>query len=113
MLEEVNAQATNEEIEVFQSRRFEKSFNKLSEDEKDIVDKEIEQLIENPELGDKKKSDLSHMRVHKFKMGVAEWLLGYSWVSNELKIYVLMIGQHENFYQVAKANRKNDLKIIK
>ncbi|EHH1048574.1 type II toxin-antitoxin system RelE/ParE family toxin [Vibrio parahaemolyticus] len=99
-------------INVFESRSFEKHMNKLSEAQCEVVEDEIDKIIENPELGTRKKGDLSHLWVHKFKMDNQEVLLGYSWVEGKLELYLLNIGPHENFYTALKKRRKADLKII-
>lgn len=61
----------------------------------------------------KKKSDLAHLRVHKFRLNDLTVLLGYSWVANKLELYLLHIGSHENFYEAQKKQRKHDVKLIK
>ncbi|MCG7587850.1 type II toxin-antitoxin system RelE/ParE family toxin [Photobacterium sp. OFAV2-7] len=101
------------EIDVFESRRFEKALGKLSESHLVIVEDEIEKIIADPEIGEQKKGDLSHLWVHKFKIESQQVLLGYSWVENKLELYLLNIGPHENYYQQMKKSRKADLKLIK
>ena len=99
-------------IEVFQSRLFEKVFTRLTDEQKDLVDDEIDRIEENPTLGKQKKGDLSHVWVHKFKMENGQVLLGYSWNEGKLELYLLNLGPHENFYSDAKKRRKADLKLI-
>ncbi len=99
-------------IEVYETRRFEKQLSKLSEAECVVVEDEIDKIIENPELGTRKKGDLSHLWVHKFKLDKQEVLLGYSWVEGKLELYLLNIGSHENYYDSMKKSRKADLKLI-
>ncbi|PCI58831.1 MAG: addiction module toxin RelE [Gammaproteobacteria bacterium] len=101
------------EISVYESRRFEKALKKLSEVELRSVEDEIDRIIADPEIGEQKKGDLSHLWVHKFKLNSKQVLLGYSWVENKLALYLLNIGSHENYYQGMKKSRKADLKIIK
>lgn len=100
------------ETEVFQSRRFEKAFNALTQQEQDAVDDESDRIIENPEIGERKKGDLSYLWVHKFYMGKLQYLLSYSWQDKKLEIYLLSIGTHENYYNEQKRHRKADLKLI-
>ncbi|WP_105213120.1 type II toxin-antitoxin system RelE/ParE family toxin [Pseudoalteromonas sp. T1lg22] len=100
-------------IDVFETRIFEKQMNKLSDAQCEVVEDEIEKIIADPEIGVRKKGDLSHLWVHKFKMEDSEVLLGYSWVSEKLELYLLNIGPHENFYAKMKSRRKADLKIIR
>lgn len=100
------------EIDVYQTRRFEKKYNSLTEAERDGVDEQIEIIIETPEIGERKKGDLSFMRVHKFHLSNQLHLLGYSYVEEKLELHMLSFGSHENFYSDQKKHRKADLKII-
>lgn len=95
------------------SRRFEKKFNSLSEAETKTVDEQIELIIDDPEIGEQKKGDLAYLRVHKFRMNNQQYLLGYSWVEDQLALYMLSLGSHENFYEDQKKHRKVDLKVIR
>ncbi len=100
-------------IDVYESRRFEKALSKLSEIQLKVVEDEIDKIIENPEIGEPKKGDLSHISVHKFRLDNQLALLGYSWFQDRLEIYLLQFGSHENFYQKMKVQQKTDLKLIK
>ena len=84
----------------------------MSEKQCEIVEDEIDKIIDNPELGVRKKGDLSHLWVHKFKLEKQQVLLGYSWIEDKLELYMLSFGPHENYYNAMKKNRKNDLKLI-
>lgn len=106
------AEKTEPEIDVYLSRRFEKKLGSLNQQERDIVDEQIELIIDTPELGEQKKGDLAYLRVHKFRMSNQQYLLGYSWVEQKLELYMLSLGSHENFYDDQKKHRKADLKII-
>ena len=101
-----------QEIDVYQSRRFEKSLSKLPEAQLKIVEDEIDRVINDPLMGEMKKGDLSFLRVHKFQLNNQQVLLGYSWVEDKLELYLLSIGPHENFYTDQKKHRKADLKLI-
>ncbi|MCX2588580.1 MULTISPECIES: type II toxin-antitoxin system RelE/ParE family toxin [Proteus] len=101
------------EIDVYQSARFEKTMKKLPESDVKIIEDEIDQIIDNPLIGEQKKGDLAYLRVHKFRLNELTVLLGYSWVTNKVELYLLHIGSHENFYDVQKKQRKTDLKLIK
>ncbi|MBG2803825.1 type II toxin-antitoxin system RelE/ParE family toxin [Proteus sp. WDL240414] len=100
------------EIDVYQSARFEKAMKKLPESDVKIIEDEIDQIIDNPLIGEQKKGDLTHLRVHKFRLNELTVLLGYSWVANKVELYLLHIGSHENFYNAQKKQRKTDLKLI-
>lgn len=103
---------TEPEIDVYQSRRFEKKFDSLNQQERNTVDEQIERIIEDPEIGEQKKGDLAFLRVHKFRLANQQYLLGYSWVEQKLELYMLSLGSHENFYDDQKQHRKADLKVI-
>lgn len=105
--------AEQREIDVYESNLFTKQLAKLSEKQLKVVEDEIDKVIENPELGEHKVGDLSHLWVHKFKLDSQLVLLGYSWVEDKLELYLLSVGPHENFYQEAKKRRKADIRLIK
>ncbi|CAI1070803.1 Uncharacterised protein [Serratia fonticola] len=100
------------EVDVYQSRRFEKTLDKLPESLREIVEDEVDVIIANPEIGEQKKGDLAYLRVHKFQLNNCLTLLGYSWLEDKLELYLLSVGPHENFYQDQKTHRKVDLKLI-
>ncbi|QDP01963.1 type II toxin-antitoxin system RelE/ParE family toxin [Thalassotalea sp. PS06] len=87
---------------VLQTASFKKSVKKLQQNQKSDLDNAIRALIENPQLGDKKKGDLSFMRVYKFKMAKQLTLLGYSYEDGSIVLELLAIGTHENFYRDVK-----------
>lgn len=101
------------EIKVFETPVFKRTFKRLTEKEKEFVDDQIDLIIDNPELGEKKKGDLSYLRVHKFMMNNRQVLLGYSWQKDRLELYLLNIGPHENFYRDLSKRRKTDLDFMK
>lgn len=101
------------EIEIQQTPTFKKVFKRLSEKQKDLVDDEIDKIVADPEAGERKKGDLSHLWVHKFKMEGQQVLLGYSWNEVGLVITLMNVGPHENFYKEAKKRRAADIKIIR
>lgn len=65
-------------IEIYESRRFEKTLAKLSDTQLTITEDEIEKIVEHPEIGGQKKGNLSHMRVYKFQLNNQLALLDYS-----------------------------------
>lgn len=101
------------DIEVFELTPFSKAYKRLSDKEQALVDDEIELIIENPDIGELKKGDLSHLRVHKFSMNKQQMLLGYHFDGGRLYLYLMQLGSHENFYSDAKKRRTADLKAIK
>ena len=107
------SEGNENKIAVFETPTFKKVFKKLSNKYKDLVDDEIDLIIKNPEIGEQKKGDLSHLWVHKFILNNKQVLLGYSWKEEKLELWLLNLSPHENFYTKAKNSRKNDLKIIR
>jgi mRNA-degrading endonuclease RelE of RelBE toxin-antitoxin system len=102
----------HKEVDVFESNRFSNALKKLPETHLKAVEDEIDKIIENPKIGELKKGDLSHMRVHKFKVYTQQILLGYTWVENKIEIYLLQLSGHENFYRDAKKKNSDALKLI-
>ena len=100
-------------LEVYQSRRFEKALSKLPDNECAIVEDAIDFLIDNPTAGERKKGDLSYLRVYKFDLNGRQCLLGYSFVDSEFRLYLLSLGTHENFYAEQKRHRKQDIQLVK
>ena len=99
-------------IDVYETNRFAKSLKKMPKQQLSLVEDEIEKIISDPEIGERKKGDLSYLRVHKFKLSGQLVLLGYSWYDQQLKLILLDIGPHENFYQKASNKRDTDLDFI-
>ncbi|WP_099074180.1 type II toxin-antitoxin system RelE/ParE family toxin [Proteus alimentorum] len=89
-------------IDVYQSSRFEKAMKKLPVSDVKIIEDEIDQIIDNPLIGEQKKGDLAYLRVHKFRLNELTVLLGYSWVANKVELYLLHIDSHENVYGAQK-----------
>ncbi|EPJ45193.1 MAG: hypothetical protein OFPI_37610 [Osedax symbiont Rs2] len=77
------------EIDVYESRRFTSALKKLSDSQLKIVEDEIDVIIKTPEIGVAKKGDLSHIRVHKFDVTNSQALLGYCWNETSIEIYLL------------------------
>jgi len=64
------------------------------------LDEQIRLILENPDIGDEKKGDLSEIYVHKFKIKTIQYLLAYR--CNEEQLELLMIGPHQNYYRDLK-----------
>ncbi|MBW5811456.1 type II toxin-antitoxin system RelE/ParE family toxin [Yersinia kristensenii] len=99
-------------IDIYESSRFSKALERLSEQQLMVVEDQIELIITTPEMGELKKGDLSYLRVHKFQLNNQLALLGYSWIEQKIELYLLSLSSHENFYQEQKRLRKADLKLI-
>jgi len=73
--------------------------------EKELLDREIRNIAENPSIGEEKKGDLRGIFVHKFKIKTAQYLLAYRMFGGDLEL--IMIGPHENYYRDLKKYLKN------
>ncbi len=66
------------------------------------VNKAIQEIIDNPFIGEQKKGDLSFVRVYKFKVLKQLTLLAYTYDDDKIILTFLALGSHENFYQMLK-----------
>jgi mRNA-degrading endonuclease RelE of RelBE toxin-antitoxin system len=80
--------------------KFVKQLKKLSTKMQEEVQYQIYEILENPEIGEKKKGDLSIVRVHKFKIKAQLYLLAYRVIDEN--IYLYSVDTHENFYRDLK-----------
>ena len=87
---------------VEQTRRFARAYKKLHDNIAQDVDGAVFALADNPDIGEKKKGDLSELWVHKFRSQGQLWLLGYTRDDGIQLIYLEAIGSHENFYRDLK-----------
>ena len=87
-------------MKVQQSILFGRQKKKLHKNQITYLDQAIKNILENQKIGERKKGDLSTIRVYKFKISVHEYLLAYT-IANE-NIILLAVGSHENFYRDLK-----------
>ena len=87
-------------VGVLQSPLFSRQKKKLHKNQIEVLDREIEKLIKNPEVGKQKKGDLKGVWIHKFKVGSQLFLLAYQWDS-EVR-YLIALNTHEGFYKSLK-----------
>jgi mRNA-degrading endonuclease YafQ of YafQ-DinJ toxin-antitoxin module len=87
-------------MQISQTNQFKKSYKKLYPNQLSETNNAINEIIANPEIGDKKHGDLSWLRVHKYKMLGQLTLIGYT-LENETLTF-LALGPHENFYRDIK-----------
>lgn len=88
--------------EVRQTRRFARAYKKLHDNVVADVDKAVDEVAANPDLGEKKKGDLAELRVYKFRSSGQLYLLGYTRADEVRLIYLEALGPHENFYRDLK-----------
>ena len=87
---------------IVQTPQFKKAAKKLKANQKSDLDQAVKVLIKAPDLGDRKKGDLSFMRVYKFKMNNQLTLLGNCFNETSERLELLALGSHENFYRDLK-----------
>ncbi len=87
---------------IHQTRRFEKQYKKLSDQLAKSVNQAVESIADNPEIGERKKGDLSKLYVHKFRSNNQLYLLGYTKDDEVCFIWLESVGSHENFYRDLK-----------
>lgn len=88
--------------EVRQTKRFARTYKKLHDNMIGAVDSAIAEVANNPDIGDKKKGDLSELWVHKFRCQGQLYLLGYTRDDGVRLVWLEALGSHENFYRDQK-----------
>lgn len=92
-------------MKILQSRSFEKKTKRFTKKQKNILDKQIQKILDNPTIVQEKKGDLRGIYVHKFKIEATQHLLSYRFVGDALEL--IMIGPHENYYKDLKIYLKS------
>ena len=87
---------------VRQTRRFARQYKKLHDNTAFDVDSAVEQVRQNPEIGERKKGDLATLYVYKFHSSGQLYLLGYTLEEDIRLVYLEAVGPHENFYRDLK-----------
>ena len=93
-------------MRIIQSRSFEQRVKKFSKTQKLILDEQVKLIIDNPDIGTKKKGDLKEVYVHKFKIKTIQYLLAYRFAVEILEL--IMIGPHQNYYRDLKKYLKSE-----
>ena len=88
------------EVKVLQTNVFARAYKKLRSNQKDAVDKAVALIIQNPNLGEEKKGDLSGVFIYKFDCVNQLYLLAYEF--NPSTRVLLLVGTHENLYRALK-----------
>jgi len=83
---------------VMQTRRFARQYKKLHQNTRIDIDGAVEDVGSNPNIGVRKKGDLSELYVHKFYSNGQEYLLGYTTDDDVRLVYLEAVGSHQNFY---------------
>ena len=87
-------------MKVFLTNTFKRSAKKLYRHQLSLLEKAIEDIQNNPNLGDLKVGDLAGVRVHKVHFDHQLILVAYVYEekADEPSITLLSWGPHENFY---------------
>lgn len=88
--------------DVRQTRRFARIYKKLHDNVISEVDAAVEDVALDPDIGEKKKGDLSELWVYKFRCLAQLYLLGYTRDDGVQLVYLEAVGPHENFYRDLK-----------
>lgn len=83
-----------------QTNAFMRAYKKLHRNQKDAVDKAVEEIVVDPTIGAAKKGDLQGVYVYKFECVSQRLLLAYEYDSATRLL--LLVGTHENFYRKIK-----------
>jgi mRNA-degrading endonuclease RelE of RelBE toxin-antitoxin system len=89
--------------EVRQTRRFARTYKKLHANMVGQVDSAVAEIASNPDVGMKKKGDLSELWVHKFRCQGQLYLVGYTRNDGVRLLWLEALGFHENFYRDLKS----------
>lgn len=92
-------------MKIYQSRSFEKKVKKMSKPEKDVLDREIRKIAENPGVVEEKRGYLKGVFVYKLNFKTTQYLFAYRKVGSDLEF--VMIVPHENYYRDLKHYLKN------
>ncbi|MCL2801420.1 MAG: type II toxin-antitoxin system RelE/ParE family toxin [Treponema sp.] len=87
-------------MQVEQTKQFSKTYKKLFANQLPETNNAINEIIADPEIGEKKQGDLSWLRVYKFKLLGQLTLIGYTFDKDILTFIAL--SSHENFYRDIK-----------
>jgi mRNA interferase RelE/StbE len=88
--------------QVFQTKRFARTYKKLHDNIIGTVDSAIAEVALNPDIGEKKKGDLSDLWVYNFRCQGQLYLLGYTRDDGVKLVWLEALGPHENFYRDLK-----------
>ena len=81
---------------IIQSKTFEKAIKKAHPHEKKEIDKVVRKIASSPEVGDRKKGNLSGVYTQTFGLHGAQFRLAYRFDSDTIEL--LSFGPRENFY---------------
>ena len=89
---------------VQQTSIFKRRVKKMHKAEKLALDKALQEIINDPSIGDLKVGDLSGIQVFKYKHKAQLYLIAYEYIDDKLILTFIEHGSHENFYRDLKKN---------
>ena len=89
-------------MKVFLTNTFKRAAKKLHRNQVSELEKAIQQIQDNPSLGDMKLGDLGGTRVYKFHILHQLILLAYTYDEQSDELFLLSFAPHENFYKNMK-----------
>jgi len=89
-------------MNIKQSNLFKQVYKKLHKNQLKVVNENIRLIMDNLEIGELKLGDLSVIRIHKFKLQNHLYLLAYEYTAAVNLLYLMALGEHENFYEKLK-----------
>lgn len=92
-------------MKVLLTHTFKRMAKKLHRNQVTIVEEAIQQIQNNPLLGESKIGDLAGVRVYKFRLQQQLTLLAYTYDEQKDELTLLSFAPHENFYD----NLKNQI----
>ena len=83
-------------------RNFQNVKKKLPQSLRDEIDRQVDQICEDPRIGMQKAGDPKRVWVHKFSLLGQQYLLAYAFDESTMTLTLLATGGHENFYRDLK-----------
>jgi len=83
-------------------RNFHNVKKKLPPSLREEIDRQVDQLSEDPSIGTQKTGDLKRVWMHRFSFLGQQYLLAYHFDESTMLLTLLAIGGHENFYRDLK-----------
>lgn len=91
---------TQDSIKILMMPLFKRRYKKMHSNQKKAVNQAIEDIANNPEIGEEKRGDLAGVFVYKFDCVGQLMLLAYKY--DPATRLLLALGVHENFYRDLK-----------
>jgi mRNA-degrading endonuclease RelE of RelBE toxin-antitoxin system len=93
-------------MKILLTTSFKRAAKRLHRNQVFILEKAIQEIQNNPMLGDLKVGDLAGIRVYKIHVLHQLILLAYTYNKQEDELTFLYFAPHENFYEILKKQVK-------